>query len=156
MSNKFIYLGGLIDGVNLGQAKVWRELATQRLEQAGIRTLDPTRKIHQKFIKLTRMMDMDYNRLEDSAKQIVKKDMAMIRDADVLLCNLARVTSLSVREGPVGSLMELFFASYVVDIPTIVVCEDRQYMKRPWIKEHTTKCLPTLDRALKYLIRNYS
>jgi len=146
----------MIDGVNLGQAKEWRELAAQKLEQAGIKTLDPTQKIHQKFIKLTRMMDMDYNRLEDSARQIVKKDMAMVRKADVLLCNLSGVTSLPVREGPAGSLMELFFASRILGIPTVVVCKDRQYMKRPWLKAHTTKCLPTLDNALMYLIGKYS
>ena len=151
--SKVIYLCGLMDGLSLSQSRKWREEATKFLKKYNILTSDPTKKVDDKFLKSKQpLMAFDYEDFEDTAKGIIDKDIRAIRKCDVLLCNLLFPRGLVAEKGPMGSLMELFFAYHNLHIPTIVVANPI-IARRPWVAGHTTKLCHSLEEALKYIVK---
>lgn len=132
-SQKTIYLCGPIMGEVNGQAVEWREQAKQLLGER-YRLLDPMRR------------NFKDNEV-DSANEIVEFDLQDIRDADILLVNYNKPS--------VGTSMEVFYASH--DLGKFVVAFSHIPFVdcNPWMVKFTTKILPTLEEACRYIGRHF-
>lgn len=133
MSRKTIYLCGPIMGEVEGRAVQWREEAKQLLGD-GFNLLDPMRR------------DFKDNEV-DSANEIVEFDLQDIRDSDIVLVNYGKPS--------IGTAMEVFYAAH--DLGRFVVAFSPFAFKdcNPWMVKFTTKILPSLEDAARYIKRHF-
>ncbi|MBN1418847.1 MAG: nucleoside 2-deoxyribosyltransferase [Planctomycetes bacterium] len=126
---KKIYLCGPIMDEHEGVAREWREAAKQGLGDRFV-LLDPMRRNFK-------------DREVDSANEIVEFDLQDVRDADLLLVNYCKPS--------IGTAMEVFFAAH--DLGKFVVAFSPIPFREasPWMVRFTTKILPTLEDAIRYI-----
>ena len=135
---KTVYLAGAIDHASPDFAVGWRREATERLEAAGYKVLDPT--IGKDF------SDPNINTTAYTPKQIVETDKAMIKRADILLVEMSRDDIPYV-----GTSMEILYA-WERSKQIVVWGGPKSY----WVRYHATKILDTLPEALAYIERGKS
>jgi len=128
-AKKKIYLCGPIMEEHEGVAREWREYAKQALGDRFI-LLDPMRRNFK-------------DREVDSANEIVEFDLQDVRDADLLLVNYCKPS--------IGTAMEVFYAAH--DLGKFVVAFSPIEFREasPWMVRFTTKILPTLEDAIRYI-----
>jgi len=126
---KVIYLSGPIMDEHLGTAREWRE-AAKKLLGDSFHLLDPMRR---KFV----------DRQVDSANEIVEFDLQDVRAADIVLVNYSKAS--------IGTSMEVFYAAH--DQGKFVVSFSPFSFQdcSPWIVRFSTKILPSLEDACKYI-----
>ena len=130
MSNgKRIYLCGPIMDETPGQAAEWRQVATRLLTPDFI-LLDPMRRNFK-------------DREVDSANEIVEFDLQDVRDADILLVNYSKPS--------IGTAMEVFYASHVLNKFVIAFSPFGFQDCNPWMVKYCTKILPTIEAASQYI-----
>jgi len=133
MLPKIVYLSGpIMDEVD-GQARAWRDEAKVHL-RGHFRTLDPMRRNFQ-------------DREVDSANEIVEFDLQDIRDCDIVLVNYNKAS--------IGTSMEVFYAAH--DLGKFVIAFSPFTFKdcSPWMVRYSTKILPRLEDACKYLVTHF-
>ncbi len=128
-----IYLCGPIMDEHEGEARAWREKATQELGQDFL-LLDPMRRNFK-------------DREVDSANEIVEFDLQDIRDADIILVNYCK--------NSIGTAMEVFYASH--DLGKFVVAFSPYTFGdcNPWMVKFCTKILPSLEDSIDYIRRHF-
>jgi nucleoside 2-deoxyribosyltransferase len=128
MAKKIYLCGPIMDEVE-GHAREWREAAKKYLADDFV-LLDPMRRNFK-------------DREVDSANEIVEFDLQDIRDADIVIVNYNKAS--------VGTSMEVFYASH--DLKKFVVAFSPFSFKdcSPWMVRFTTKILPSLEEACKYI-----
>jgi len=126
---KTVYLSGPIMDEHEGVARKWRDTARSLLS-SHFRLLDPMRR---------NFRDKEV----DSANEIVEFDLQDIRDADIVLVNYCKPS--------IGTSMEVFYASH--DLGKFVIAFSPFSFKdcNPWMVRYSTKILPSLEEACKYL-----
>ena len=128
-----IYLCGPIMDEHVGIARQWRQLAIQQLGSRYV-LLDPMRR--------------DFKDREvDSANEIVEFDLQDIRDADIVLVNYNKPS--------IGTAMEVFYAAH--DQGKFIVAFSPFTFQdcSPWMVRYCTKILPSLEVAVKYIIKHF-
>lgn len=124
-----IYLSGPIHDCEPNQSKDWRTRARERLAGRFI-VLDPMRR---------NFRDSEI----DSANEIVEFDLQDIREADLVLVNYCKPS--------IGTAMEVFYASRDEGKFVIAFSSIPYARCSPWMIRFTTKILPDLDSALRYI-----
>ncbi len=133
MSMKTVYLSGPIMDEHLGAAREWRDSAKHLLRK-HFRLLDPMRR--------------DFKDREvDSANEIVEFDLQDIREADIILVNYNKPS--------IGTSMEVFYAAH--DLGKFVISFSPFDFQNcsPWMVRYSTKILPDLEAACRYLITHF-
>jgi nucleoside 2-deoxyribosyltransferase len=117
-----------------GAAREWRE-AAKRLLATHFRLLDPMRRNFK-------------DREVDSANEIVEFDLQDVRDADILLVNYSKAS--------IGTSMEVFYAAH--DLGKFVVSFAPHTFENcsPWMVRFSTKILPNLEAACRYLTTHFA
>ena len=128
-----IYLSGPIMDEHEGLAREWREAAKSLLGK-DFRLLDPMRR---KFV----------DRQVDSANEIVEFDLQDVRDADIILVNYNKPS--------IGTSMEIFYAAYTLGKFVIAFSPFTFENCSPWIVRFSTKILPDLEEACRYIKTNF-
>lgn len=130
---KTIYLcGPIMDEVN-GHARAWRERAKADLGREFL-LLDPMRRNFK-------------DREVDSANEIVEFDLQDVRDADLLLVNYSKPS--------IGTAMEVFYASHVLNKFVIAFSPFSFQNCNPWMVRYCTKILPSLEAATAYIREHF-
>lgn len=116
-----------------GTAREWR-IAAKRMLGDEFKLLDPMRR---KFV----------DRQVDSANEIVEFDLQDVRDADIILVNYNKPS--------IGTSMEIFYAAH--DEGKFVISFSPFTFENcsPWIVRFSTKILPSLEAACKYIRENF-
>ena len=130
---KTIYLSGPIMDEFHGAAREWRETA-KRCLSGEFRLLDPMRR---QFV----------DRQVDSANEIVEFDLQDVRDADIILVNYSKPS--------IGTSMEIFYAAYCQGKFVVTFSPFSFENCSPWIVKFSTKILPSLEDACRYIISNF-
>lgn len=130
---KTVYLSGPIMLEHEGHARQWR-LQARELLRDHFRMLDPMRRSFK-------------DREVDSTNEIVDFDLKDVRDADILLVNYERPS--------IGTSMEVFYAAH--NLGKFVVCFSPHKFKdcSPWMVRFSTKIVPTLEDACRYLVTHF-
>ena len=131
---KTVYLSGPIMDEHQGEARKWREAAISMLAD-HFTLLDPMRRNFR-------------DREVDSANEIVEFDLQDVRDADIILVNYSKPS--------IGTSMEVFYASQ--NLGKFVVAFSPHSFKdsSPWMIRFSTKILPSLEEACRYLVTHFS
>jgi nucleoside 2-deoxyribosyltransferase len=128
VSNNFkIYLAGPINACTDSEAKGWRQIAAEHLTKVcNFQIIDP--------------MSRDYRGKEHcDYKEIVEQDKLDIQNADYILAYCPKPS--------VGTSMEIFYASSVLNKPVIVIAPAPM---SPWIIYHAEVLCTNLEDALKW------
>ena len=128
LARKKIYLCGPIMDEVEGQARFWRDTATQELKGDFV-LLDPMRRNFK-------------DREVDSANEIVDFDLQDVRDADILLVNYNKPS--------IGTAMEVFYAGHDLGRFVIAFSPFAFQECNPWMVKFCTKILPSLEAAITY------
>lgn len=137
--NNHVYLAGPMEGVSEKAMKGWRDTATASLKEAGIRSLDPSRR--KKF------HDEPYS--ANLANRIVKMDLQDIARSSVVLANLSKEALEGGRAW--GTVSEIAHSHTKNKI--IVVVTDPDFV-HPFIDFYATEQHHDLESALS-AIKNY-
>ncbi len=132
-SRMTIYLSGPIMDEHDGTARAWRDAAKQLLA-GDFRLLDPMRR---QFV----------DRQVDSANEIVEFDLQDVRDADIILVNYNKPS--------IGTSMEIFYAAYCKGKFVVTFSPFTFENCSPWIVKFSTKILPSLEDACRYIKTNF-
>ena len=130
---KRIYLCGPIMDEADGHARAWRERARRDLATDFV-LLDPMRRNFK-------------DREVDSANEIVEFDLQDVRDADLVLVNYNKPS--------IGTAMEVFYASHVLNKFVIAFSPFSFRDCNPWMVKYCTKILPSLEAAIAYIRENF-
>lgn len=131
---KKIYLSGPIMDEHPELATTWRERAKQELGGAFV-LLDPMRRNFK-------------DREVDSANEIVEFDLQDVRDADIILVNYNKPS--------IGTSMEVFYAAHNLGKFVVAFSPFTFQDCSPWMVRYSTKILPSLDEAIKYILNNFA
>lgn len=126
--SKKVYLGGYIWN---GASQKWRRPLGDNLFRAGFFVFDPV--IEQKGMNLT-------------AKELVVRDLDMIKRADIIVFNLGAKLGFSW-----GCPMEMFYA-WSLGRPVILIGDEAELLKHPWIKTISTAVVPYYEELPDYLL----
>ena len=132
-ATKKIYLCGPIMDEHDGHAREWRSKA-KTLLGSTFRLLDPMRRNFK-------------DREVDSANEIVEFDLQDVREADILLVNYNKPS--------IGTSMEVFYASHVLNKFVIAFSPFDFKNCNPWMVTYCTKILPDLESALAYIREHF-
>ena len=132
-NKKTIYLSGPIMDEFHGAAREWRDAAKKQLSDE-FRLLDPMRR---QFV----------DRQVDSANEIVEFDLQDVRDADIILVNYNKPS--------IGTSMEVFYAAYCKGKFVVTFSPFSFEECSPWIVKFSTKILPSLEDACRYIRNNF-
>ncbi len=132
MKKKIYLCGPIMDEVD-GHARAWREAAKQQLGRDFI-LLDPMRRNFK-------------DREVDSANEIVEFDLQDVRDADLVLVNYNKPS--------IGTAMEVFYASHVLNKFVIAFSPFSFKDCNPWMVKYCTKILPSLEAATAYIREHF-
>lgn len=102
----------------------------------------------------TDVIDLDTGKIKDrysftlqECKKTVNDDLMWIRNTDGVLCIL--------KDGDaIGSFMEMFYASKIMDKPVYLVCQSKKIREHLWIKALTFKTFKNLKELETYFIMN--
>ena len=130
-----IYLAGPMENVTEAEAKGWRDVATSILYPHGIKTLDPTRRLHQDDKKAMR--------------RIFELDLRDIRESDIILVNLNNPTMAKN-----GTAMEVFYASYVLRKPVVAFKVESAHW-HPFFEALVTEWKSTVEKACDTIVKEY-
>jgi nucleoside 2-deoxyribosyltransferase len=130
---KKVYLCGPIMDEKEGEARVWRQTATQQLA-TEFKILDPMRRNFK-------------DREVDSANEIVEFDLQDVRDADIVLVNYCKAS--------IGTAMEVFYASHQLNRFVVAFSPFDFKDCNPWMVRFCTKILPSLEAAIAYLREHF-
>lgn len=133
MPRRKIYLCGPIMDESEGKAREWRQFASKHLGK-HFTILDPMRRNFK-------------DREVDSANEIVEFDLQDVRDADIVLVNYNKAS--------VGTSMEVFFASHVLQKFVIGFSPFSFQDCSPWMVRFCTKILPSLESATAYINEHF-
>jgi nucleoside 2-deoxyribosyltransferase len=128
-----IYLCGPIMDESDGKAREWRTVATKKLSK--------------QFTILNPMRRNFKDREVDSANEIVEFDLQDVRDADIILVNY--------NKSSIGTAMEVFYASHVLQKFVIAFSPFTFKDCSPWMVRFCTKILPTLEGAVTYINEHF-
>ena len=132
-AKKKIYLSGPIMDEHPERAATWRERAKEQLRDHFV-LLDPMRRNFK-------------DREVDSANEIVEFDLQDVREADILLVNYNKPS--------IGTSMEVFYASHVLNKFVIAFSPFDFKNCNPWMVKYCTKILPDLESALAYIREHF-
>ena len=79
--------------------------------------------------------------------EIVDNDLTMIKSCDGIICILLDNEAL-------GSYMEIFFASYVLNIPVYLITPDKNLRNHVWIKVMCYKIFSSVKEFERYIKEN--
>ncbi len=130
-----IYLAGPMEHVSVEDAKGWRDIATDLLQQADQKVLDPTRRVHAFQSKYM--------------KRIFELDLRDIQESDLILVNLD-----NPKIAKHGTSMEVFYASYVLRKPVVAFKADASTI-HPFFESLVTEWRSTVDKACDTIITEY-
>lgn len=128
-----IYLCGPIMDCETDESKTWRERAKTMFGER-FTLLDPMRRNFK-------------DREVDSANEIVSFDLQDIADADIVLVNYSKAS--------IGTAMEVFHASYNLGKFVIAFSPFEFSDCSPWMVRFTTKILPGLESAARYIEEHF-
>jgi nucleoside 2-deoxyribosyltransferase len=134
MSKMKIWLAGKMSGLTYHQMNDWRVIATNLLKNKSdrIHTINPVSYYN---------FEMDKN--EYTEKEIMKFDLQMVKNSDLILVNLENPDSI-------GTAIELFSASEVYGIPVIGFgIGDKE--PHPWMLLCIDKICNQLNDAVNYI-----
>lgn len=100
------------------------------------------------------IVDMDANKTDrysfevKDCKRIMNDDLMWIRNCDGLLC------ILDSKYDALGSLLEIFYASKILDKPVYLVCPMKKIREHLWIRALTFKSFRNLKELEAYFIDN--
>lgn len=120
-----IYLCGPINGCSDDQALSWRQIFEQYKE-----------------FEYVNPMKRDYRGKEaGNHKEIVDLDKRDIKNCDAVVCMFVQPS--------VGTSMEVFYA-YTLGIPVVTIDKSNKPLS-PWLIEHSTSVVKTIEEALDKL-----
>ncbi len=128
-----IYLCGAVNGCSDVEATAWRESIKASLGE-GCVCIDP--------------MCRDYRGVEldgNNTKQIVENDLTDIQNSDIILYYYDKPS--------VGSAMEVFYASHVLNKQVIVINENNHTLS-PWLVYHCNSVCKSLEEAVLHIKTN--
>lgn len=135
MTIKKIYLAGPMENVAEEEATRWRDYATRYLYNAGVETLDPTRRRHANEQKLM--------------KRIFELDIMDINDADMVIVNLN-----NEKLAKHGTAMEVFYASYVLRKP-VFAFKDALTAYHPFFESLVTEWRSDIGKVCDTIVSQY-
>ena len=135
MKQRTIYLAGPMEHVSIEDAKGWRNVATELLQQADQKVLDPTRRVHDFQAKYM--------------KRIFELDLRDIQESDLILVNLNNPAIAKH-----GTSMEVFYAAYVLRKPVVAFKASADTI-HPFFESLVTEWRSTVDKACDTIITEY-
>ena len=142
----YIYLAGPMEDCTQEHMCGWRERASQFLEAADLKSLDPTRRIS--------FHDQLGDKLQDEVrgmnvcKRIFKQDLQDIADSRVVIADVRRSSGRGT-----GTSMELMFAHMKNKI--IILWADEGDFPHPFIEAIATEKHYDLEEALEAALSYY-
>lgn len=86
-------------------------------------------------------------RSEKDCKNVRDEDLAHVRYSDGVLCIINS-------SGGIGSYMEVFYASKILDKPVYFVCPIKKIREHLWIRSNTFKIFKNIKELESYFIEN--
>lgn len=144
MTTRRVYLLGPISGLSYEEATQWRKDVRDELDylyDGKIKTMSPMS--HKESLQYETEIKLHYaDNLYSNAKSVFMRDVAMVRNADLILGDLTHMNT-----GSIGSFMELGIA-YERNIPIILVIPpDKQCREHPFLS-CSSNIVDNLDQAL--------
>lgn len=125
---KSVYLAGAITGTDPDYHLGWRNYVTKILSK--------------KYIVLNPLHQAQYD--GNNGEAIIKNDLRMIAECDVLLVNGNRPSW--------GTAMEMFFAYQLHKLIFVVIDTSKDMEISPWLVHHVNVLFTTMDQAINYLM----
>ena len=149
MSKYTVYLGGSIRGLSYEEAIKWREEASKRLSDVGIKSLSPMR--NKGLINDEQKITNSYDNLKGySSKDLFMRDKFDVIRSDIILINI-----LNQKVVLIGSLFELAWGHLLNKYCIVVVNPNSVYAKHPFIKESASIMFDDLDEAIDYICASF-
>jgi len=140
---KTVYLAGPITDRSYLEANDWRNDVACRLADCDIRGISPLR--CEPMIGTTYQMNSVDPKF-GSAKAIANKNFFDISMTDMTLCYMPKQLAFSK-----GTCVELAWA-FALRKPTILVCDEPEWVKHPCIQACSGWVLETLDEAVDLIV----
>ena len=143
--DKYVYLGGPIDGLSYEGCNSWREYAIRELAKEGIIGLSPMR--GKEFLKKEQVIRGSYKHPLSTDEGLTIRDMWDVRRSGIVLFNLTGASSVSI-----GSMIEYGWAS-AFNKPIIAAIEpinreNQNVHEHPMVRSLTAYRVETLDEGL--------
>lgn len=84
---------------------------------------------------------------DEMVELITDTDLNAIDDND-------GVIALIYDDELIGTLMEIFYASYVKGMPVYTICYDKRVREHLWVRRYSTKIFKTIDEFIAYAKEN--
>lgn len=134
---RVIYTAGGIAGLNPTEVENRFNAQKATLEALGFEVLSPIR---------GKVIDAEcHQRYEPN--EIVHRDLNDVTRADLIIATPS--------DKSIGTFMEIFYASHVRHIPTIVVATNEHIAKHYWIRYFSSKIVGSFDEAIDYISKWY-
>ena len=142
----YVYLAGPMEDCSVDHMCGWREQSAIFLSNAGLKTLDPTRRIS--FHDQLGEHLQDEVRGMNVCKRIFKQDLQDIADSRVIIADVRRSSGRGT-----GTSMELMFAHMKNKI--IILWSDEGDFPHPFIEAIATEKHYNLEDALEATLSYY-
>ena len=129
-AHRQVYLSGPIANVNPIGAQLWREQATKRLLAKGCTVFNPA-----------------LPHVAEPTIEHVEADITAIMDSAIILAHVPPHIQCC------GTAMEIFYASYVMDLPVVVWTGNPFSPCSVWIRIYATNVYPTLEKAIDAVVQ---
>lgn len=139
-----VYLAGPIGGISYKGATDWRQYATDRLLDLGVKAHSPMRDTEQFRNRRKMPLTGDFPLAQD--RGITLRDKFDVMRSDALLVNLVGADAVSR-----GTMIELGWAD-AYNKPLVTAMEQGNCHDHPMVRETGGIIVPTLDEAIETLI----
>lgn len=127
---QFVYLSGPMGGCSFDQMTSWRKEASEKLNSASVKCIEPTRSFSSELIP------------KETDKWINRRDYFDCVRSQCLLVNFKGMKHISI-----GTVMEIAWA-YQKQIPIVLVAEPDGPQNHPMLKDSITHEVATLDEGI--------
>lgn len=139
-----VYIAGKISGYSYDEVTAYFRNAKKRLEKMGYKAFHPMLGKDALRTEIT-LKSEGYGNPESTNHAIIERDRWMVKNADIILCNLTKTERVSI-----GSVMELAWAEYLRKL-VIVVMEGSNIHRHAFILEAAHVVFETMEEAYGYL-----
>jgi nucleoside 2-deoxyribosyltransferase len=145
-----VYLAGPITGCEFRVAQIWRDFATRKLAESGIRCLSPIRFYPEDYGPKDKRMPAlpEFDPTTPKSPFRTHKGLTSRDRNDVMTSNLLLVNLLDTERVSIGTMIELGWAD-LLRIPIVVAMNDNNLHDHAMVREIANYIVPTLDEAIQ-------
>ena len=128
-----VYVSGGIAGLSPDDVEDYFRTAEEKLRELGLEVLSPIR---------GKVMDTEVGSHYE-VNEIVHRDENDVKHSDLMIAYPS--------DKSIGTIMELYLARKICDIPVIVIATSPHITGHYWIRSYASKIVPTLEDAIDYV-----